>query len=126
MQYVPNVCLATIITVQYILLYGLYGYIREVDVKCSTLETTGRRHRRNVNVAENSVSSKTGSEGGQVEFINPNLRPIVEKETVDKNEQSNGTKVDWYWLNAYSRIPVSIVFRIIYGFVDCGFTKNEF
>lgn len=112
MQYIPNVCLATVITVQYILLYGLYEYIREVDIKCSTLIMTSHRTRRDVNIAENSVSSKTGGEGEKVEFINPNFRPIVEKETTAKSEQLNGTKQEWYWLNAYSRIPVGI-FKII-------------
>lgn len=65
------------------------------------------RSRRDVNIAENSVSSKIEGEGEKVEFINPNFRPIVEKETSSKGEQPNGTKEEWYWLNAYSRIPVS-------------------
>lgn len=134
MQYVPNVCLATVITVQYVLLYGLYEYVREIDVRCTSLQeaaavaeaaaaaaTAGVRFRRDVNIAENSVmSSKTkdhrgGDEapGEKVEFINPNLRPIVEKE-IDgaAGPQSNGTaKEQWYWLNAYSRIPVSTRLR---------------
>lgn len=120
MQYIPNVCLATVIIVQYVLLYGLYEYIREVDIKCSTLEATvtaaNRRFRRGVNIDENSVSSKTEGDGQNVEFINPNLRPIVEKETIAKaGEQSNGTREEWYWLNAYSRIPV----RYVYYFIEC-------
>lgn len=124
MQYISNVCLATVITVQYVLLYGLYEYVREVDVRCSALqeaatatvtiaestaESTGRRSRRDVNIAENTVmSSKAEGETEKVEFINPNFRPIVEKETNAKGGQQNGTKEEWYWLNAYSRIPVSI------------------
>lgn len=90
------------------MLYGLYEYIREVDNKCSTLESTvSHRSRRDVNIAENSVSSKNEGEEEKVEFINPNFRPIIEKEINSKSEQSNGTKEEWYWLNAYSRIPVS-------------------
>lgn len=112
MQYIPNVCLATVITVQYVLLYGLYEYIREVDIRCSTLEQTTESHRsrRDVNIAENSVTSsiKTEVETEKVEFINPNFRPIAEKENKAKSDQSNDTKEEWYWLNAYSRIPVSI------------------
>lgn len=107
MQYFPNVCLVAVITVQYVLLYGLYEYIREVDIKCSSLEAvTSHRPRRDVNIAENSVSSKTDGGGEKVEFINPNFRPIIEKETNAKGESPNGTKEEWYWLNAYSRIPV--------------------
>jgi len=52
------------------------------------------------------VSSKTEDGGEKVEFINPNFRPIIEKETNAKGEAPNGTKEEWYWLNAYSRIPV--------------------
>jgi len=107
MQYFPNVCLVAVITVQYVLLYGLYEYIREVDIKCSALEAAAsHRPRRDVNIAENSVSSKTESSEEKVEFINPNFRPIIEKETNAKGEPPNGTKEEWYWLNAYSRIPV--------------------
>lgn len=109
MQYIPNVCLATVITIQYVLLYGLYEYVREVDIKCSALEAASHRSRRDVNIAENSVSSKAEGDGEKVEFINPNFRPFVEKETNTKDEQSNGTKEEWYWLNAYSRIPVCIL-----------------
>lgn len=133
MQYVSNVCLATVITVQYVLLYGLYEYVREVDNRCATLGTAIHRSRRDVNIAENSVSTKNegvgkkidfsnpnlrsvveketkaDEDGKNVEFINPNLRPVVEKETNSKGaNQPNGTREEWYWLNAYSRIPVSI------------------
>lgn len=118
MQYIPNVCLATVIIVQYVLLYGLYEYIRDVDAKCSNLEAAvaaNRRFRRDVNIAENSVSSKSEGGGQSVEFINPNFRPIVEKETIAKaGDQLNGTREEWYWLNAYSRIPV----RRVYGFLE--------
>lgn len=121
MQYIPNVCLAAVITTQYVLLYGLYEYIREVDIRCSTLEQTtwSHRSRRDVNIAENTVSSsiKTEVETEKVEFINPNYRPIVEKENKAKSDQSNGTKEEWYWLNAYSRIPVSISSTIYATFV---------
>lgn len=113
MQYIPNVCLATVITIQYILLYGLYEYVREVDNKCSSLGAASHsRSRRDMNIAENSVSPKTEGDRENVEFINPNLRPIVEKETNNKDDQPNGTKEEWYWLNAYSRIPVRI-FQIV-------------
>lgn len=114
MQYIPNVCLATVITVQYVLLYGLYEYVREVDRKCSKLEAASHRSRRDVNIAENSVSSKIEGEAEKVEFINPNFRPIVEKETNAKSDQSNATKEEWYWLNAYSRIPVSMYYTYNY------------
>lgn len=67
------------------------------------------RSRRDINIAENSVTSKNEGEGEKVEFINPNFRPIIEKED-SKSDQPNGTKEEWYWLNAYSRIPVSILF----------------
>ncbi|XP_050443894.1 uncharacterized protein LOC126847631 [Adelges cooleyi] len=119
MQYLPNVCWATVIIVQYVLLYGLYNYVREVDNRCTAAVTVGHRSRREVNIDENFVSSssspssllgaKTEREGENVEFINPNLRPIVEKETNDHNADSsfNGTREEWYWLNAYSRIPVA-------------------
>jgi len=69
-----------------------------------------------VNIAENSVlqppSFKADGEAAaaeKVEFINPKLRPIVEKENggAAGGQLSNGTKEEWYWLNAYSRIPVS-------------------
>lgn len=124
MQYIlPNVCLAAVVAVQYVLLYGLYEYVREVDLKCSALQqtvaTNVRRARRDANIAENSVTSSNKAGAGddgtgdaeRVEFINPNLRPIVEKETdaaAAKVGQPNGTKEEWYWLNAYSRIPVSV------------------
>ncbi|KAL5235357.1 hypothetical protein ACI65C_002767 [Semiaphis heraclei] len=108
MQYFPNVCLVAVITIQYVLLYGLYEYIHHVDIKCSALEAAANhRPRRNVDIAENSVSPKTESGGEKVEFINPNFRPIIEKETNAKGEPPNGTKEEWYWLNAYSRIPVA-------------------
>lgn len=117
MQYVPNVCVATVIIVQYVLLFGLFEYVRDVDVRCSTLQeavaaSSSRSRRDVVNIAENSVSTKADSEEEKVEFINPNIRPIVEKETNTRNEQSNGTKEEWYWLNAYSRIPVSAVYIV--------------
>lgn len=122
MQYVPNVCIATVIIVQYVLLFGLYEYVREVDIRCTRLQetvqmsTSNRRSRRDVqqvNVAENSVTFKVDGEGEKVEFINPNIRSIVEKETNARNEQLNGTtKEEWYWLNAYSRIPVRTLHRL--------------
>lgn len=125
MQYVSNVCLATVITVQYVLLYGLYEYVREVDVRCLALQeataatpeaavieesSAGRRSRRDVNIAENTVmSSKAEEETEKAEFINTNSRPIMEKETNANGGQSNGTKGEWYWVNAYSKISVSIL-----------------
>lgn len=125
MQYVTTVCFATAVVVQWVLLYGLYEHVRELDYKYMLLqekdaaaaaETASRRFRRDVNIAENSVMSskimdRRGDEATEesVEFINPNFRPIVEKEIDGTGEpQSNGTaKEEWYWLNAYSRIPVS-------------------
>jgi len=96
-----------------------------VDIKCSALEVASHRSRRDINIAENSVSSKTDGEAEKVEFINPNFRPIVEKETNAKNEQSNGTKEEWYWLNAYSRIPVRFL-NTIYTFIDYTFINSTF
>lgn len=65
-----------------------------------------------------------------MEFINPNLRPIVEKETDEKaaggERHQNGTKEEWYWLNAYSRIPVSGFFLHVSRVILVPFNGGDF
>ena len=129
-------CLVWLFVMELVLSYWLYSYTTRVDQKCTSAIAAAqtnpfqdfqfhRRRKRNPpSVLEDNAVNPAGvasTEGANVEFFNPKLRPELEEKDGSKPGWKKGgpgpgpppgakegeTANDpWVWLTSYSRIPV--------------------